>query len=220
MDKKHYYIQERGRIAGPFDLAQLKEMRRRMKLARFHKISTDRKTWVGAETLVELFSSEPAPSSPPDRGPNQVPPPGKCWYYALGTQVYGPVETRDLQQMIDRGAIGPATLVQPEDGTVWMTSRQVGFRFDAHAMASAGGAAEPHPGQSRTSSVAWLAGSLAAVSMAIAATTVAILVYKSGSESTSVPPVKLPEPASPAIAQKSPGPPEPNAAEPKPEPPK
>src|SRR5262249_43305819 len=123
MDDKRYYIQERGRITGPYDLAQLKEMRRRMKLARFHKISTDRKTWVGAETLVELFRSEPAPSPVPDPSPNQAPPPGNRWYYAQGTQVYGPVETRDLQELIDRRAIGPETLIQLEDGAEWVASR-------------------------------------------------------------------------------------------------
>src|SRR5579883_2361016 len=57
MSEKRLYVRVRGRVIGPFSLAQLKALRERGQFHRFHEISEDRKRWVSATTLDELFGS-------------------------------------------------------------------------------------------------------------------------------------------------------------------
>jgi hypothetical protein len=53
-----YFIRIRGRIMGPFDWPQLRSLRDRGQLNRFHEVSTDRRTWTPASSLGELFETE------------------------------------------------------------------------------------------------------------------------------------------------------------------
>ena len=55
-----YYVKVRGQIDGPYDLDQLSKLVERGRLARFHKVSTDRVSWTSVGSLTALF---PPPGS-------------------------------------------------------------------------------------------------------------------------------------------------------------
>src|SRR5438445_3624562 len=59
MSGKPLYVRIRGKILGPFGLEELRSMRDRGQFRRFHEISEDRRTWASANSLGELFPSEP-----------------------------------------------------------------------------------------------------------------------------------------------------------------
>ena len=89
------FVRVRGKVLGPLTLAQLRALRDRGQLRRFHEVSADRLTWAPASTLTALFPPEPgaaaelaaiptvlpAEPSAPAAGPAE-------WYYtdALGQQ--------------------------------------------------------------------------------------------------------------------------------------
>src|SRR4051812_10864264 len=50
-----WYVRARGRVLGPLAWAQLQSLRDRGQLARFHEVSQDRQSWVGADSLAQLF---------------------------------------------------------------------------------------------------------------------------------------------------------------------
>src|SRR5262245_38442438 len=50
-----WYVRVRGRVRGPLTWAQRHSLRDRGQLARFHEVSQDRQTWVGADSLAGLF---------------------------------------------------------------------------------------------------------------------------------------------------------------------
>ena len=54
-----WYVRARGRTLGPFSWAQLESLRDRGQLAQFHELSQDKRTWVHASTLTELFVDSP-----------------------------------------------------------------------------------------------------------------------------------------------------------------
>jgi hypothetical protein len=180
MNGQSYYVQERGRISGPFDLDQLREMRRRNRLARFHMVSPDGKTWVEAETLQELFLPEPGlvadappPQLPgPPQKPGPSPPaagsPGALWYYAVGNTVHGPVTTRFLQNLIDQGSAGPDLQVRPQRAAQWARCDEVGaFRFPAHNLAQSSVVPAEVVSRSRLLTAhPWVASSIVAVPVA------------------------------------------------------
>lgn len=52
-----YFMRDRNRVSGPFDLETLKKFARGQRLARHHQLSTDRLTWVRAvDLLPDVFS--------------------------------------------------------------------------------------------------------------------------------------------------------------------
>jgi hypothetical protein len=66
MSDKQYYIRIRGKVRGPFDIAQLRALRERGQFTSFHEISEDRNLWTTASVLAELFgpSGKAAPGHP------------------------------------------------------------------------------------------------------------------------------------------------------------
>lgn len=69
MPDQGYYTRVRGRVTGPYDLADLQWMVLRGALLRVHEVSADKENWVLAGTIEQLF-----PSNPPQRpGPTAVP---------------------------------------------------------------------------------------------------------------------------------------------------
>jgi hypothetical protein len=66
-----WYVRARGRVLGPLTWAQLQSLRDRGQLARFHEVSQDRQSWVGAESLTDLFP--PAEPRRPPRSPDPAP---------------------------------------------------------------------------------------------------------------------------------------------------
>lgn len=128
-----YFLRDRNRVTGPFDLPQLQAMKRRGRLARFHQLSSDRRNWVGAETIPGLFDAasdvvEPGgrPADALSYGIVPPPPPGgpastdaRCWFYGAGQQPEGPVTASDLRAMIHQGTLGPDSLVWREGMPSW-----------------------------------------------------------------------------------------------------
>ncbi|HZW35038.1 MAG TPA: GYF domain-containing protein [Isosphaeraceae bacterium] len=128
-----WYVRARGRVLGPLSWAQLRSLRDRGQLARFHQVSQDRHTWVGADSLAGLFSQTEAgrlPRStvsarttdlpeflvvddPGDHSGSTRPATGEApeWYYARDGTRQGPVPLSELQRLAARGVIGSDTLV-------------------------------------------------------------------------------------------------------------
>jgi S1-C subfamily serine protease len=81
MSDKQLYVRVRGKVTGPFEFQQLRSLRDRGQFRRFHEVSEDRKLWVSASTISELFpgsvpdapaSPEMPPTPPLDQGTAQV----------------------------------------------------------------------------------------------------------------------------------------------------
>ncbi|GIW70737.1 MAG: hypothetical protein KatS3mg102_0279 [Planctomycetota bacterium] len=60
-----YYVRWRGRVQGPFTMAQLQTLRARRLLSRAHQLSTDRRHWMPAGQFAELFSPAQPPAPEP-----------------------------------------------------------------------------------------------------------------------------------------------------------
>ena len=63
MPETLWYIRSRGRVSGPFTVAQVESMRKRGQFARFHQVSTDRQNWVSAASVPEFFPPAEAQST-------------------------------------------------------------------------------------------------------------------------------------------------------------
>lgn len=57
-----YFVRMRGRVTGPFELAELQTMAFRGSLSRVHEVSSDRVTWLAAGKLAEVFATHEARS--------------------------------------------------------------------------------------------------------------------------------------------------------------
>lgn len=149
-----WYMRARGRILGPFTLAQIVSLRDRGQLSQFHEVSKDRRSWMTAGQVPELFAGTgfveagPEPDPPmyavvDDRGAGSrsatvEPTPG--WFYALGTDRNGPVSLVDLQRLVDSGAISPATLVWRSGLPDWSPAQRIPeLRFSGSAALPPGG---------------------------------------------------------------------------------
>jgi hypothetical protein len=219
MANQQYYIRERGRVVGPFSVAMLKEMRRRNQLARFHLVSGDGRTWVRAETLEEVFRPNRDPTHDAASELKTAADGATGWFYHDGSELRGPVQTEVLQELIDRGALGPDVPVRPEGSAQWSICRDAGtFRFDSIPSATPVGPT-PGPvkpsGQHRGSRMGrLLLGSAVALTLTIIIGSSAILWYTTRVKPTSELPVAVAQPA-PA---KAPDPPATKKPEPKPKP--
>src|SRR5262245_21045847 len=124
-----WFVRARGRILGPFTLSQLSSLRDRGQLSQFHEVSPDRRSWIRAAGVPELFGKAGggwgafAQPSGVDAGgysfavdPGASPGPiasasAPSWFFARGGTHHGPLDLADLQRMADTGEIGPGTLV-------------------------------------------------------------------------------------------------------------
>jgi len=151
MDEPRYYVRVRGVISGPFGLGQLQMMRRLERLARFHEVSPDGKSWSSASTVAALFPSSspgqsqrvrrrcdseksectetPSPSGLAEPSPGQI-----HWYYANGEQVVGPISLDEFQRLIARGEVHQETLVWAEGMTSWLPYREAATFIPAFAV--------------------------------------------------------------------------------------
>lgn len=80
MNDKQLFVRVRGKVTGPFGLQQLQSLRDRGQFRRFHEVSEDRKRWVSASTISELFPTAAQEGSPqgneiPSVSPISEPPP-------------------------------------------------------------------------------------------------------------------------------------------------
>jgi TM2 domain-containing membrane protein YozV len=145
-----YYIRVRGRVLGPYDVAQLKTLRGRGQFGRANEVSTDRQTWQSAAIIEQLWGgtkvtatttrrqakdgasvADTAGSGPPS--PTLTP----VWHYAVGTEHSGPVTVLELRGMIASSQLMPDDNVWKEGMADWIPIRDVA-ELNAVAKSNAG----------------------------------------------------------------------------------
>jgi hypothetical protein len=132
-----YFIRDRGRILGPFDLEGLRKMVQIGTLTRIQEVSTDRVTWVTAGSMESVFVPPPARSRTPVTQPadavakptEAVQPPldfaeapspsarastasDGLFFYSHQGESYGPIPLAALRALAANGMLRP-------DDPVW-----------------------------------------------------------------------------------------------------
>jgi hypothetical protein len=124
-------------VSGPFDLRQLKVMRKLERLARFHEVSADGETWVPASSIAALYPAAVVGPARPNRQDPATSEPGvsqqaggdaplsqdssqDAWFYAEGDQPCGPLGLQELQRLVAQGRLTPTTLVWCEGMANWV----------------------------------------------------------------------------------------------------
>ncbi|MDR2169734.1 MAG: trypsin-like peptidase domain-containing protein [Planctomycetaceae bacterium] len=108
-----YYLRFRGKIFGPFDAVQLKEMKAKRTINKISDISENKIDWFPASSLAFLF-----PPSLVERQDSSKPPePEKAeWFYSInGIDGYGPETQSKIIQMIQTGALPAHSYVWQQD---------------------------------------------------------------------------------------------------------
>ncbi len=160
-----WFLRARGRVLGPFTWAQLESMRNRGQLSQFHEVSRDRRSWLPAAQVPELFAggaggvamgisagmNEPVYAVVQQAGaraPSAVVESAPGWFYARGNSHNGPIGLADLQRMVDSGDIVPSTLVWRNGLANWLPAHQVSeLRFPVSAAGPVGSPAGSMPQQ-------------------------------------------------------------------------
>lgn len=140
--ERQLYLRVRGKITGPFGVAQLLSLRDRGQLRRFHEVSEDRQHWQSAASLAEVFPPEQAPAA---LEPNvnitsqpNLPVQGAStataeWLYVDSQgQKHGPVPKEQLLTLRQASVISDATLVWREGLTDWVALSAAGLAPRTH----------------------------------------------------------------------------------------
>lgn len=159
---KKFYIQVRGKRQGPFTVERLRQMAKRGRFGRQHRISTDGRSWQSADDFPELFAAEgerkmrqsamadhsaaaAAPGDPAAVAP--AAPSSQGWYYSHGGQQLGPVSMEVLRHAKSTGGIKPDDLVWTHGMTEWKRAdKALPGLFSAQAEAAAPGPGGPSGG--------------------------------------------------------------------------
>jgi len=124
-DGLQWLVRFGDKVRGPYDLGELKQLRKRGELGRFHLVSLDGADWGKAMDLPGVFTSseseterssiEPAPRKDKVAAPSAepVPPRGADaddalaprWYYPSPDGEDGPVSVQKLKELHERGVI-------------------------------------------------------------------------------------------------------------------
>lgn len=124
-EDQQYYLRWRGRITGPYELAELRRLKSHGELSKLHDVSTDQMTWSRCGSMPELWphggSTPPAASAPSSAGAiaersgdaetRQV---AERYYLSQGHGVSGPYPSQIIVDMIQRALITPEDLVSAE----------------------------------------------------------------------------------------------------------
>src|SRR4051794_38670835 len=171
MPETLWYIRSRGRVSGPYTVAQVESMRERGQFARFHQVSTDRQNWVSAASVPGFFppaeARVPAPVADSysvdgpgfaDREAREEPyqalpasdDAGSSWFYARGGTHHGPVTYEDLRRMVAQGEISTETLLWKSGMADWVACRSfpdlVALGQGAHSNLATPSSRHPQPG--------------------------------------------------------------------------
>lgn len=131
VDETRWYTRAKGKVLGPFSWSQLEAMRNRGQLSRFHELSQDRRDWISAGSLADLFAPGDAgvsiagqvEISDTGSAPATAEPP--VWFHARDGASLGPVHLHDLRSLAARGEVNGATLVWKEGMPGWVAYRDV-----------------------------------------------------------------------------------------------
>ena len=160
-----WYMRARGRVLGPFTATQILSLRDRGQLSQFHEVSHDRRSWMSAAQVPEIFTGNNglgttgassntdqsiydlvSETSTESRASTVAETPG--WFYAQGSDRNGPVHLAELQRMVDLGILGPTTMVWRSGLPNWLPAHQAPeLRFAVSAAATPGWSVGPMPQQ-------------------------------------------------------------------------
>jgi hypothetical protein len=136
VDQSLLYVKIKGRSQGPFSVEKLQEFVRRGQLSRMHQISADGVSWQAASTYPEIFASaavrpvavpQSASSGSIELAPQSVPKPTQAeqWYYAVGSDQFGPVDRAALVSMLQSGQLLPKSEVWRDGMTDWTSAESI-----------------------------------------------------------------------------------------------
>jgi TM2 domain-containing membrane protein YozV/ribosomal protein L40E len=149
MTENQYYIRVRGKVMGPLTLDQLKNLRDRGQFRRFHEVSGDRRGWMPASLLTEIFPAvqEVKEAATESFSPSLIPveplrtskiddtvaPQAVAeWYYVdANERRHGPVFTEELIALLRNGSISDSTPVWRPGMKDWvdLSSPQTGIQL-------------------------------------------------------------------------------------------
>ncbi|MGB9626785.1 MAG: hypothetical protein ACPMAQ_18180, partial [Phycisphaerae bacterium] len=69
MADEQYYVRNRGRVSGPYDMERLKDMYRRGTLSSVHELSTDQIAWRPMREYLSAVCPAPAKPAPAAQPP-------------------------------------------------------------------------------------------------------------------------------------------------------
>jgi S1-C subfamily serine protease len=124
-----WYVRARGRTLGPFSWAQLESLRSRGQLAQFHEVSQDKRTWVHASTLHELFSDRSGSDQNGQEYALKNSPPtvhtAGGWFYnnVAGSPV--PVSAEQIAALVRSGQILADTPIWRQGLPSWLPLRDI-----------------------------------------------------------------------------------------------
>ena len=129
-----WYVRSRGKVLGPFDFRQLEILRNQKRLAKFDEVSRgDRRSWVVASTVAELFPASASAGSAPEAGVGEgdysiealpeIEPPS--WYYMTPQGSSSLMTLSGMIRLVGSGVVQPETLVWTADMPDWMPARSV-----------------------------------------------------------------------------------------------
>ena len=123
-DKGLYYVRRQGRVDGPWPVEKLRSEVQMRKLARYHHLSLDGKSWFPAGNVDALFPKvhlqEDTGSS--DEQPHSSKP---TWYYAENNNAAGPVHLHELVARLRMGKLSPGDLVWREGMAEWQPAGEI-----------------------------------------------------------------------------------------------
>jgi S1-C subfamily serine protease len=145
-----WFVRARGRTLGPFSWAQLESLRDRGQLAQFHELSQDKRTWVPASTLHELFSDRStSDQSSQEYGLGNAPPTGHTaqgWFYANAAGSHVPASAEQIVALVKSGQIVADTPIWRQGLPSWLTLRDVPEFASLFTAAPGLGGASAQPG--------------------------------------------------------------------------
>jgi hypothetical protein len=150
MGENGFYVRMRGKVLGPFSQAQLRTLRDRGQLRRFHELSEDRRGWFSAGDITELFPPEEVRTTASTA--RDVGAAAPSWYYMDASQTQnGPVAREQLTTLYRSGALDDTTLVWQSGMPDWAPLSSLGL------IDSTGGrtASSREPALSTEASLGW-----------------------------------------------------------------
>ena len=122
---RHYFVRINSKVRGPFDVGRLVSMHGRGRLNPRDEVSLDRRTWVAAGTIPEVF---PEGFAGTDRNPEAL-----DWHYNCRGQQMGPVSLATLQTLAQSGQLASTDSVWKLGTPGWILANQVSELTFPHA---------------------------------------------------------------------------------------
>mgnify|MGYP003646184445 CR=1 FL=1 len=137
-DAEQYYVRIRGKVAGPFTVAQLQKLKARGQFRRVHQVSPDGTNWQPAAELLSLFPAKPekpkvsVKTASDAAGEESDYPVGENvpaaatedqWYYSIDEAQFGPVSFHEMQRLAKFQKIGPDDMVWTTGMEYWLPAK-------------------------------------------------------------------------------------------------